>query len=240
MIPYIGLPISGEESVCLKAIKGGHAFISFSAPAQAKIAVAYCQSYALDNGAFSAWTKGRPITDWMPFYDWVESMRYPGLDFVIIPDSIGGTEAENDKLIDDCPLPIGLGCPVWHMSESLGRLKRLIEFPRIALGGMAQYNGGRMFWDKMGQAMEIICDAEGRPKTKIHGLRMLSPQFTCLPLASADSTSIGRNVSIDKNWSAGRFAPPTKEARAVVMRERTEAQTYPCTWRKVDIQDGLF
>jgi hypothetical protein len=240
MIPYIGLPILGEESVCLKAIKGGHAFLSFSAPVQSKLAVAYCQSYALDNGAYSAWKKGQPITDWKPFYEWVESMRYPGLDFVIIPDQIGGTETDNDRLIDECPLPLGMGCPLWHMTESLERLNRLTQFPRVAIGGLAQYNGGRPFWDRMNQAMEIICDKEGRPRTKIHGLRMLAPQFTCLPLSSADSTNLARNVSIDKNWKNGRFSPMTKECRATVLRDRVEAQIYPCTYTKPEIQDGLF
>jgi hypothetical protein len=167
-------------------------------------------------------------------------MRYPGLDFVIIPDCIGGTEEDNDRLIDDCPLPIGLGVPVWHMTESLERLENLCRFPRIAIGGLCQYNGGRTFWDRMGQAMEVICDKDGRPKTKIHGLRMLGPQFQCLPLSSADSTTIGRNVSIDKNWATGRFMPPTKELRATVLRARTESQLYPCVWEWKELQDDLL
>jgi len=240
MIPYIGLPISGSESVALSAIRGGHAFISFSAPVQAKLAVIYCQSYALDNGAFSAWKQGKPIKDWKPFYEWCESMRHPGLDFIIIPDEIAGSESDNDRLINECPLPIGIGVPVWHMSESFERLKQLIKFPRIALGGMAQYNGGRQFWDRMNKAMEIICDENGRPKTKVHGLRMLAPSFQCLPLSSADSTSLGRNISLDVNWLNSRFSPVTKECRATVLRDRVESQLYPCTWKKVDIQDSLF
>jgi hypothetical protein len=64
----------------------------------------------------------------------------------------------------------------------------------------------------------------GRPACKLHGLRMLDPAiFTKLPFSSADSTNIGRNVGIDVHWKHGNYLPPTKEARAQVMRSRIEA-----------------
>jgi hypothetical protein len=47
--------------------------------------------------------------------------------------------------------------------------------------------------------------------------------FTLLPLSSADSTNIGRNVGIDQHWKKGNYLPPTKEARAAVMRARIES-----------------
>ena len=59
---------------------------------------------------------------------------------------------------------------------------------------------------------------------------MLDPAiFTRLPFASADSTNIGRNVGIDTNWR-GTYTPPTKEARALVMRGRIEAFNAPPKW----------
>ena len=73
----------------------------------------------------------------------------------------------------------------------------------------------------MTQAMEAVC-IDGMPIAKIHGLRMLNPEVFChLPLSSADSTNIGRNVGIDQKWN-GTYSPPTKEARAIVMRKRIE------------------
>jgi hypothetical protein len=46
----------------------------------------------------------------------------------------------------------------------------------------------------MGEAMGAVCDRNGQPITKLHGLRMLDPNvFTRLPLASADSTNCARN-----------------------------------------------
>ena len=60
---------------------------------------------------------------------------------------------------------------------------------------------------------------------------MLNPEvFTRLPLASADSTNIGQNIGIDQAWR-GNYMPPTKEARAQVMRERIEAHNGLTHWR---------
>jgi hypothetical protein len=64
---------------------------------------------------------------------------------------------------------------------------------------------------------------------------MLNPAvFTKLPFASADSTNIGRNVGIDKNWK-GTYLPPTKEARAQIMRTRIESQNAPATFTFTDL-----
>lgn len=52
---------------------------------------------------------------------------------------------------------------------------------------------------------------------------MLNPKvFSKLPLSSADSTNIGRNIGIDNKWK-GTYLPPTKEARARLMRQRIES-----------------
>jgi hypothetical protein len=60
---------------------------------------------------------------------------------------------------------------------------------------------------------------------------MLDPAiFTKLPFSSADSTNIGRNVGSDVHWNHGNYLPPTKEARAQVMRSRIEAHNAPSCW----------
>jgi hypothetical protein len=83
----------------------------------------------------------------------------------------------------------------------------------------------------MDAAMQVVCTADGAPLVKLHGLRMLNPKvFSLLPLASADSTNIGRNIGIDSNWAKGHYLPPTKEARAQVMRSRIEAYNAPATY----------
>jgi hypothetical protein len=71
---------------------------------------------------------------------------------------------------------------------------------------------------------------------------MLDPEiFTKLPFSSTDSTNIGRNVGIDKNWKNGNYPPPTKEVRAQVMRSRIEAHNAPAVWNFVQVeQETLF
>ena len=54
MIHYHGLPIT-PATAAIKAVESGHAFVSFAHPEQLNVAVEVCQSFAIDNGAFSAW-----------------------------------------------------------------------------------------------------------------------------------------------------------------------------------------
>jgi hypothetical protein len=84
----------------------------------------------------------------------------------------------------------------------------------------------------MSEAMTVVCDSDGRPRCKLHGLRMLNPKvFSQIPLSSADSTNVARNIGVDKNWSTGRYQPFTKEARALAMRHRIERENAPPVWR---------
>lgn len=233
MIHYHGLPIT-PETAAVRAVEAGHAFVSFRTPHQLGMAAAVCQSFAIDNGAFSAWREGSPILDWRPFYEWAAQCKtIPSCDFAVIPDVIDGDEAQNDALVSDWPLPVWFGAPVWHMHESLQRLERLAsKFPRVCIGSSGEFAtvGTAAWWGQMARAMRVICDDEGRPLCKLHGLRMLNPEvFTRLPLSSADSTNIGRNVGIDQAWK-GSYSPPTKEARAQIMRSRIESVNAPARW----------
>ena len=99
MIHYHGLPITPDK-VAVEAVSAGHAFVSRHNPGQLGLALEGCQSVALDNGAFPAWTQGLPILDWRPYYEWVASVRrHPRFDWAVIPDVIDGNEAQNDALI---------------------------------------------------------------------------------------------------------------------------------------------
>ncbi len=238
MIHYHGLPIT-PATAALRAITGGHAFVSFQRPDQLTLALDAAQSFAVDNGAFSAWRSGSPVTDWALYYEWVgELHRYPSFDFAVIPDVIDGTEADNDALISEWAWrgkDAHIGAPVWHLHESLGRLERLaFEWPRICLGSSGEFAqiGTPIWWTRMAEAMHVTCDRDGRPICKLHGLRMLNPEiFSRFPFASADSTNIGRNVGIDSAWR-GTYTPPTKEARAALMRERIEHQQALTFWTR--------
>jgi hypothetical protein len=238
MIHYHGLPIT-PATASVKAIEHGHAFVSFAHADQLGIAVEVASSFAIDNGAFSAWRAGSPVTDWSDFYEWAfECKSIPSCDFAVIPDVIDGDENANDMLLEEWPLPNWFGAPVWHMHESLERLNRLALFyPRVCIGSSGSYAvvGNQLWWLRISEAMRVVCDNDGRPKVKLHGLRMLNPSvFTKLPFSSADSTNIGRNIGIDKNWK-GTYLPPTKEARAQIMRTRIESQNAPATFTFTDL-----
>lgn len=242
MIHYHGLPVT-PVGACVTAVSGGHAFVSFAHADQLPIAVEVCQSFALDNGAFSAWKSGGPVTDWSAYYEWVGGlMRYPHCDFAVIPDVIGGSEDDNDALLAEWPHG-DFGAPVWHLQSSLERLERLCaDYPRVCLGSSGEYAtvGDAKWWDRMAQAMNAICDADGFPPTKLHGLRMLNPEvFSRLPFASADSTNIGRNVGIDSRWK-GSYTPPNKEVRAAVIRARVEAVNAPARWDRQMTQERMW
>ena len=242
MIHYHGMPIA-PATVAAKAVEAGHAFVSFAHPDQLSIAIELCQSFAIDNGAFSAWKSGNPVKDWDAFYDWALNLKkVPSCDFAVSPDVIDGTEADNDALLKDCPLPDWFGAPVWHLHESLERLEQLANtYVRVCLGSSGEFStvGTNKWWSRLGQAMRVICDDMGRPCCKLHGLRMLDPAiFSKLPFSSADSTNIGRNVGIDNNWKSGNYPPPTKEMRAQVMRSRIEAHNAPAVWGFHQVEQG--
>ncbi len=233
MKPYHGLPITPEVAAAEVAM-GGNVFVSHRTPLQVKVAIELAQSFALDNGAFNAWSEGKPVTDWKPFYEWADDLRqHPACDFAVIPDVIDGSEADNDALLAEWPMPKWFGAPVWHMHESLERLERLAaDWHRICIGSSGGYRvvGNEPWWTRMASAMRVLCDGHGRPQVKIHGLRMLNPKvFTRLPFSSADSTNIGRNIGLDQRWK-GTYAPVGKAARARVMRQRIEAFNSPPVW----------
>ena len=236
MIHYHGLPIT-PATCAVAAINGGHAFVSFRHPDQLTIALDCASSFALDNGAFSAWRSGKPVTDWSQYYEWVAELKlYPQFDFAVIPDVIDGDEKANDDLLKQWPwihANRSIGAPVWHLHESLDRLNRLsLGWPRVCLGSSGEYAqiGTQKWWNRMAEAMNTICNRDGLPSCKIHGLRMLDPKvYTQFPFASADSTNIGRNIGIDSAWR-GTYTPPTKESRATMMRMRIESLQAPTFW----------
>ena len=243
MIHYHGLPIT-PDTAAEAAIRAGHAFVSFAHPRQLGLAVAACQSFAIDNGAFSAWRTGHPVTDWAPYYDFCrEAKRQPSCDFAVIPDVIDGTEDENDNLAADFPFPRWFGAPVWHLHESLTRLERLASrWPRVCLGSSGEFAqiGTGAWWQRMNQAMRVVCNDDGQPVCRLHGLRMLDPRiFSRFPFASADSTNIGRNVGLDSAWRQS-YAPPTKESRAALMRARIESVNAPSAYDFMPDQCAFF
>lgn len=225
MIHYHGGPIT-PDTCAIKAWKGRHAFVSFAHQGQLGLASEYCQSFALDNGAFSFWKAGKE-TNWEDYYLFVNKWKnHPGFDFAVIPDVIEGTEQENDALLDLWPFQKHQGLAVWHTNESVDRLIRLAnEWPYVGIGSSGEYDASNVqkLLGRMKEVLPSILDDNKQPICKLHGLRMLNPKiFNVLPLASADSTNVARNIGIDKRWN-GAYAPQSKETRTAILVERIES-----------------
>lgn len=235
MIHYHGGPIT-PLPVGLAVWKARHAMVSFANADQIRLAAEICQSFAIDNGAYTTWTLGKRF-DMNAYAAFIEEwMWHPGFDWCLIPDVIDGDEAANDSLLDS----FDIGCrsravPVWHMHESMERLARLVAgWPRVALGSSGDYAeiGTLRWWGRMHDAMATACDSDGRPKAKLHGLRMMDPTvFSHIPFASVDSTAVARNSGLDVKWR-GPYQPLTEEARAMVLVDRIEAHASAARWNR--------
>jgi hypothetical protein len=243
MIHYHGTPIGGARQDVARFLAGRHALIPFPRQDDTGAVLEFCQSFVLDNGAFSVWKRGE-VLDVPGYTRWTESLhRHPAMDWALIPDDIEGDEADNDALLRDWPERLrAVGVPVWHMHESIGRLQRLCgEWRTVALGSSGAWAtpGTAGWWARMSEAMNAICDEHGRPMARLHGLRMLDPQvFQHLPLASADSTNAAVNCgSLDR---FGMYLPPTAAQRAAVIAERIEAHNSAPVWTARATQNDLF
>lgn len=244
MIHYHGTPIGGSRQDVARFLVGRHALIPFGRQDDIGPVLEYCQSFVLDNGAFSHWRAGKGAIDFHAYWQWADSLcRHPGFDWCLIPDIIDGTEADN---VDWVNLWIrsnarAKGVPVWHLHESLEWLEYLVDnFETVALGSSGQWRtpGTSQWWDRMGAAMTVCCDTQGQPKCRLHGLRMLDPEiFTRLPLASADSTNAAVNNGALSRF--GMYCPPTSSQRAAVIADRIETLNSAPTWTLQPLQAAL-
>lgn len=232
MIHFHGTPLTPTADMA-QAFARRHAMVSFAHPQQMEIAAEVCQSVALDNGAFPAWVKGAAY-DFDGFAEWAAKwVKHPAVEWCVIPDRIDGSESDNDALLRDWGMPAAVSVPVWHMHESVARLERLAaDFPRVALGSSGEFKdvGTEAWWLRMADALDAVCDDEGYPLVKLHGLRMLDPGvFSKLPLSSADSTNVARNVGMDSAWRQS-YAPKSRAMRALILMERIELHAAAAYW----------
>ena len=239
MIHYHGTPLSGSDQAQL-AFSRRHAMVTFGTNKKTELIVELCQSFCIDNGAFSAWKKNKRF-DIDGFASFVEQWhRHPGFDFYVMPDVIDGDSSDNQRLRSQWYKMVSSeiwngGAPVFHLHEPLSVLRDFTKaYSRICLGSSGEFAvvGSQSWWQRMSEVMNVVTDELGRPICKLHGLRMLDPTiFSHLPLASADSTNVARNCGIDNAWR-GSYAPSKNETRALVMMERIESHASASTWEK--------
>jgi hypothetical protein len=211
--------------------------ISFANPDQVELAFAKADSVALDNGAWPIFARGSGRIEEGAYLNWVKTWwRHPAFDWCLIPDIIDGSEQENNALIERWPLDSAISVPVWHMHESLDKLGWLVDaWPRVAIGSSGEFVniGTQRWWGRVSEAMEIACDEDGLPKTKLHGLRQMDPGvFSVIPYASVDSTNVARNIGIDSAWT-GSYVPRRRETRAAVLRDNIANHATAARWPKL-------
>ena len=238
MIHYHGTPISGTTIDLIRFITGRHGLVSFAYKNSLSIVAECSQSFVLDNGAYTSWKKGKTFK-FIEYCMWVEKWcKHPGFDWALIPDKIDGTEQENDDLLEPW-LDYGLGTygvPIWHFHESLERLEILSNtWSTIALGSSGEFPtpGADIWWNRIKEIFSVLCDKEGRPNCKLHGLRMLDPKiFSKIPLSSADSTNAGVNAGSTQFF--GRYTPPNSWQRAEIIAERIEQFNSAALWQNLE------
>lgn len=211
---YHGTPIT--PMAALYELAGRHFCVSFYRPDQVRVCHEIGQSVMLDNGAFSAFTKGQPVTDWSPYYAWADRwLDYP-TTWAVIPDVIDAGSQEQDVLLREWPHG-DRGAPVWHMDEPIDRLLRLCdEWPRVCIGSTAEY------WkilspdwcERMDDAFDALASRHRRWPW-IHMLRGMQLSGDRWPFASVDSTDIAQNHHRPQNtprrmadrWDAAQCTP---------------------------------
>lgn len=202
---------------------GGRNFcVSYAAPNDIERAHEVGQSVMLDNGAFTFWRKGVSTSPewWSRYAAWVEPwLDYP-TTWCVIPDVIGGTEEENDRLIFSWRRRMfKQSAPVWHMHESLERLQYLANaWDRVCIGSSGKYADPKSnAWKyRMDEAWNFLLPDGGGTPYAVHMLRAM--QQACegdWPFASADSTNAAQNhhrhespVHIAQKWDA--MNPPAR------------------------------
>lgn len=190
MIHYHGTPITPRDA--LYKMAGRNFCVSFASPSDAKTCLAIGQSVMFDNGAFSAYTKGKPFEP-QKYYLWLEDkIGHP--HWAVIPDVIGGNEHQQRSLLLSWPYCKRLGVPVWHLNMEISYLLYLIDhYDKVCFGSAGEYwQVGSDKWERRIDAAFNALSYNGQIPW-VHMLRGLSQAGRHWPFASADSTNVARN-----------------------------------------------
>lgn len=225
MLHYHGTPITPRKQ--LERMAGRLFCVSYSAPQDLATCMRIGQSVMLDNGAFSAYTRGAPF-DIDGFYDWIDpNLAHP--HWAVVPDEIGGTVEQQRAMVATWPHRKEYGAPVWHLGLSLEYLFDLCEeWPRVCIGSSGEYwhVGGSSWCKRMDLTFNELVKRFGRVPY-LHGLRMLGQASGPWPLASADSVNVGRNYK-------------DRRVCAECMAMRIDSINPPTLWKSRIIQEDLF
>jgi hypothetical protein len=191
LIHYHGTPLSPRSE--LFKLAGKCFCVPFSDGRDAATCLSIGQSVMFDNGAFSAFTKGRAF-DVAGYTAWVEQMiGHP--HWAVAPDVIDGTVEQQQAMLEQWTIPPELSAPVWHLGLPLDYLLELAdEWPRICFGSTAQYwQVGSDIWAKRVDHAFNELAKRHRHLPHIHMLRGMALSGDQWPFASVDSVNVARN-----------------------------------------------
>jgi hypothetical protein len=205
VIHYHGTPITPRDRIY--ELAGRHFCVSYADPRDVQRCHEVGQSVMLDNGAYTFWNGGA-TPDWDGYYEWCRPwLDYP-TTWAVIPDVIDGSEQDNDSLVDEwIQRRLPRGFPVWHLHESLDRLRWIADdLGRICFGSSGQYSqvGSDAWRRRIHEAFDAISDPDGRVPW-VHMLRGMDLAGDYFPFASADSTNVARNHA-RSNHTASQMA----------------------------------
>lgn len=166
--------------------------ISFWYRGQVRTVETITKDVMYDNGAFTAYTKGKDI-DWKTYYSWLEPRLFEDRRWAVIPDVIDAGSQLQDALLKDWPLGKERGAPVWHTDEPIDRVLRLLdEWPRVCFGSTGEHwNIQSQVWrDRLSEVWDEILKRHKEPNVHmLRGMQVLHDY----PFTSADSTTFGQN-----------------------------------------------
>lgn len=202
-IHYHGTPLSPRQE--LYKMAGKSFCVPFSDARDADVCLSIGQSVMFDNGAFSAFTKGKPL-DVMGYSAFLES-RLTHPHWAIPPDIIDGTVGEQLACLKQWSFPRPLSAPVWHMGLPVDWLLELADhWPRICFGPTQQYwQVGADAWCRRADEAFNALAKRHRHLPWIHMLRGMSLAGDRWPFGSVDSVNVARNFK-DSNLDPERMA----------------------------------
>ena len=225
MIHYHGTPMTPRSK--LLPMAGKHFCVSFADKRDGDWCLLNAQSVMWDNGAFTAYTKGK-APDWNGYYKWLED-RLSHPHWAVVPDVIDGTPENNLELINQWPHRKDCSAVVWHMDEPIDHLLHLLTlgFSKLCFGSSGKYwQVGSESWERRADEAFNAISKEG-VMPWIHMLRGLSMSGDKYPFASADSANVARHHN-ELNVCPERMA------------RRIDAVQCPLFWNLRPTQEDFF
>jgi len=195
MLHYHGTPLTPKSE--LETLAGKNFCVSHAHQRDTEWLIRNAQSIMWDNGAFSAYTKGKAFNP-SGYYDWLEDKLF-GANWAVIPDVIGGCAEEQWKYLQQWPYPRHLSCAVWHMDLPIDWLLELSdEYPRIAFGSSGKYwKVNSDDWQRRADEAWEALERTGN-RNWVHMMRGLKLGNKRWPFASADSCNVALSHSRHK------------------------------------------